>query len=60
MITFRRMALYSICLLTLLIPINYLQLQRAAGFEVYSKDKTPLDLPYDVWVAASGTGMHQS
>ena len=23
-----------------------------AGFEVYSKDNTPLNIPYDVWVAA--------
>jgi len=46
------MALYSICLLIFLIPINYVQLPSAAGFEVYSKDKTPLDIPYDVWVAA--------
>ncbi len=58
MITFRpRMALYSICLLIFLIPINYVQLPSAAGFEVYSKDNTPLNVPYDV---RFGTGMRQS
>ena len=51
MITFKpSIALYSICLLIFLIPINYVQLPGAASFEVYSKDKTPLNIPYDVWV----------
>ena len=53
--TFRTtVVLYSICLLVFLISVSYIQLPNAIGatFEVYPKDKTPLNVQYDVWVAA--------
>ena len=53
MIVKPRIALISVCLLVFLIPISYVQFPTANGadFGVYTKDTTPLNIPYDIWVA---------
>jgi hypothetical protein len=49
-----RLFIIPICILVFILPLNYVQIStvNAAGFDVYTKDATPLKIPYEVWVEA--------